>query len=54
MSMTLKERLEVLEIFYKDKARQPENADKASYYSGEAEGIKKAIKMISEAEDDAE
>lgn len=29
MSMTLRERLEAWAIFYRDKARQPENADKA-------------------------
>ena len=31
MSMTLRERLEAWAIFFRDKARQPENADKASY-----------------------
>lgn len=55
MSMTLRERLEAWVIFYRDKARQPENADKASLYEGYAAGIKRALYEIEkEAEDDAE
>lgn len=50
MDKEIQERLEIYAMFYKDKARQPENKEKELLYEGYAAGINRAISEIRKAE----
>lgn len=46
----LQERLEATAIFYRDKARQKENAEKATFYEAYAAGITRALAEMNKLE----
>lgn len=50
MDKEIQERLEIYAMFYKDKARQPENKEKELLYEAYAAGINRAIAEIRKAE----
>jgi len=50
MDKEIQERLEIYAMFYKDKARQPENKEKELLYEDYAAGINRAIAEIRKAE----
>jgi hypothetical protein len=54
MDKEIQERLEIYAMFYKDKARQPENKEKELLYEGYAAGINRAIAEIRKAEKQSE
>lgn len=51
MTKEIKDLLEALNLFYLDKARQPENSDKSTFYTAYAAGIKRAVTEIQKREE---